>query len=204
MNKPRFWDCDLYRQSVYRNLRKERSSRGLRFSRNPIGRKACSHSNETNGALVYDGPLTPRKIGYTEMCTCTDEVATGLSLYEEAVREADRHKWIESQKHGRDLGPQAVRDWFRNYWRSYCRCKQMEHLEGCRQWREFGDLGFGRFDLARDSSDVLLDRVLDRVRVGYENLEMITWAQEWGLPVERVLEILAIVDVNRARLEPLI
>jgi len=31
------------------------------------------------------------------------------------LREIDRHKWIESQKAGRDLGEEAVFDWVLNY-----------------------------------------------------------------------------------------
>src|SRR5690606_22090768 len=50
------------------------------------------------------------------------DVVQEVSLYEEAHAEALRHKWIESQKHGRDLGDWAIRDWYRRYWRLYCRC----------------------------------------------------------------------------------
>jgi hypothetical protein len=31
------------------------------------------------------------------------------------LEEIDRHKWIESQKAGRDLGEEAVFDWVRKY-----------------------------------------------------------------------------------------
>ena len=62
-----------------------------------------------------------------------------MSLYAEAVKEAERHKWIESQKHGRDLGQAAIRDWYRNYWNRFCRWRRMEHLQGTRRWREFGE-----------------------------------------------------------------
>ncbi|GAB4156482.1 MAG: hypothetical protein Tsb009_33440 [Planctomycetaceae bacterium] len=138
------------------------------------------------------------------MCACIDEATVCLSLHEEALREANCHKWIESQKQGRDLGLQAVHDWFRNYWHAYCRYRQLEHLQGRRQWREFEGVAFGGLVAVAndDIDDLLLDRVLDRVREGFENLEMIIWAQEWGLPIQRVLEMLAVFDVNRARLEP--
>ena len=53
------------------------------------------------------------------MFACIDDTTSGLSVYDEAIREADRHKWIESQKRGRDLGVQALRDWFHNYWKGY-------------------------------------------------------------------------------------
>lgn len=124
------------------------------------------------------------------------------SLYEEAFREAERHKWIESQKRGRDLGDQAIREWYRRYWMIYCRCKRLEHVRGERCWREFDEEAFGQLYSLIVSGDLLLDRVLDRLDAGYENLDVLLWAHEWGLPLERVLYLLELIDVNRARLEP--
>src|SRR5690242_6901420 len=126
------------------------------------------------------------------------------SIYDEALSEAHRHKWFESQKHGRDLGDQAIRDWFRKHWRTYCRHRRIEHLRGRRRWAEFDDEPFGHIDGVISREDCLVDRVLDRVYAGYENLDIINWALDWGLPTDRVIEILAHLDVNRARLEPLV
>jgi hypothetical protein len=36
-----------------------------------------------------------------------------------ALLEAEKHKWIESQKAQRDLGDDAIRDWFLKYWNSW-------------------------------------------------------------------------------------
>ena len=47
---------------------------------------------------------------------------------------------------------------------------------------------------------LLLDRILDRLKEGKENLDIIVWAQEWGLPIEPVLEILEALDINSRRL----
>jgi hypothetical protein len=126
------------------------------------------------------------------------------SIYDEALREANRHKWIESQKHGRDLGDTAIGDWFRKHWRSYCRHRRMEHLRGWQQWVEFDDEPSAQIDSLIAANDCLVDRVLDRVYAGWENLDILNWAIEWGLPTNRVIEILAQVDVNRARFEPLV
>ncbi len=126
------------------------------------------------------------------------------SIYDEALREAQRHKWIESQKHGRDLGDHAIRDWFRKHWRTYCRHRRLEHLRGRRRWAEFDDEPSVQLDALITADDILFDRVLDRVYAGYENLEIINWAIDWGLPTNRVVEILAQLDVNRARFEPLV
>jgi hypothetical protein len=75
-------------------------------------------------------------------------------------------------------------------------------LRGSRRWREFDDEHFGQLYSLIVAGDLLVDRILDRVYDGYENLSMILWAHDWGLPVPRVIDILAQLDVNRARLEP--
>ena len=112
------------------------------------------------------------------------------SLYEEACREAERHKWIESQKQGRDLGEHAIHEWYRNYWLSYCRHRRLEHLGGLRRWVEFSDEHFGCLYSLIVTGDLLVDRILDRVCAGHENLEIINWALDWGLSPERVVDIL--------------
>ena len=124
------------------------------------------------------------------------------SLYEEAFREAERHKWIESQKMGRDAGNPAIKEWYRDFWPGYCRFQRLEHLCGRQRWREFDDENFGQLYSLIVAGDLLVDLILDRVYAGYENLEIINWAIEWGLPINRVLNILSQLDVNRARLDP--
>ncbi len=132
------------------------------------------------------------------VATCeVDEV----SLYEEAHAEALRYKWIESQKHGRDLGDSAIRDWYRKYWRLYCRCCRLQHVEGNRRWREFGDDDFGHLDSLIAQGDLLMDRILDRIQAGHENLDIINWGMDWGLPMDRLVDILIRIDVNRARID---
>ena len=91
---------------------------------------------------------------------CSQAVLAGrtASIHDEARREAQRHKWIESQKHGRDLGDQAIRDWYRKYWRAYCRHRRIEHLRGRKRWAEFDDEPFGKIDALIASGDSLVDR----------------------------------------------
>jgi hypothetical protein len=38
---------------------------------------------------------------------------------------------------------------------------------------------------------------------GFDNLEIILWSMDWGLPMARVLHLLEMIDINRARLEPI-
>ena len=37
------------------------------------------------------------------------------SLIQQQIKEMDRHKWIESEKAGCDLGQQAMLDWAENF-----------------------------------------------------------------------------------------
>ena len=126
------------------------------------------------------------------------------SLYEEADLEAQRHKWILSERHGRDLGDSAIRDWYHRHWLHYCRRKRIEHVRGMKCWLEFGDDTFGCVYSLIVTGDLLADRILDRIDAGHENLGIINWAIDWGLPVDRVIELLTQIDVNRARLDPVI
>lgn len=125
-----------------------------------------------------------------------------VSLYEEAHHEAERHKWIESERHGRDLGDLAIREWYHRHWPRYCRHRRLEHIRGTRRWDEFGDDAFGCIYSLIVTGDLLADRILDRIDAGHENLCIINWAIEWGLPTGRVIDILEQIDVNRARLDP--
>jgi hypothetical protein len=132
------------------------------------------------------------------------EETTSLSydLFQEAEQEAEKHKWIESQKNGYDVGPHAINHWYDVHWPLYCRSKRLEHLQGICRWDHLGGSDFGLIRHLIESNDLLLDRILDRVLVGYENLDLINWSLDWGLSLDNVLKILSQLDVNRARLDP--
>ncbi|MDQ3332985.1 MAG: hypothetical protein M3552_20435 [Planctomycetota bacterium] len=124
------------------------------------------------------------------------------SLYEEAWREVQVHKWIESERRGHDLGDSAIKDWWQRHWPHYCRRKRIEHIAGRKAWREFDDEAFGCLYMLILAGDLLVDRILDHLDGGSENLCVINWAIEFGLPTTRVVDILEQIDVNRARLAP--
>lgn len=125
------------------------------------------------------------------------------SLRLEGLQEALKHKWIESQKHGCDQGERCLKEWFRKHWLPFCRIKRLEHVEGQQRWEEFAEHEFGQiYELILDG-DLLLDRILDRMEHGLDNLEIINWALSWSMPIHRVIELLEMIDINRARLEPL-
>lgn len=131
------------------------------------------------------------------------EAGSPSSLHDEGYQEALRHKWIESQKQGRDLGETALREWYHVHWPRYCRCKRLEHLVGRKCWQEFGDEDFGQLYSRIIAGDRLVNSILDLFDAGEENLEILNWALDGGLPMPSVVDILTQLDMNRARLEPI-
>ena len=124
------------------------------------------------------------------------------SVYVECRKELDRYKWIESEKVGYDLGETAIRRWIGQHWNGYLRSKWLEHLQGVKFWSELDRGDFGLLQRAFHDNYLLIDRILDRLKSGQENLDVILWAQDWQMPVEDVLKILEALDINSRRLNP--
>jgi hypothetical protein len=128
---------------------------------------------------------------------------TGLnksSVYAECEREIERYKWIESEKAGRDLGEGAVRRWVKDHWWGYLRARWLEHLHGRQFWVELDRGDFGLLQRTFQEDSLLLDRILDRIKAGQENLDIICWAHDWGMPIDRLIQILEALDINSRRL----
>ena len=122
------------------------------------------------------------------------------SVYVDGEQEALKYKWIESEKAGCDLGEAAIRRWVQCHWWGYLRARWLEHLQGRRFWVELDRGDFGLLQRRFVDESLLLDRILDRLKEGKENLDIIVWAQEWGIAVDPVLEILEALDINSRRL----
>ena len=122
------------------------------------------------------------------------------SVYAEGEREAQRYRWIESEKAGRDLGEQAVHEWVGQHWSGYCRARFIEHLRGKRCWVEFDRNDFGLLQRQFRDTGLLVDRIMDRVTAGRENLDIICWALDWGLDTGDVIAVLESLDINKRRL----
>jgi hypothetical protein len=122
------------------------------------------------------------------------------SIYEDCQVEVDRHKWIESEKAGTDLGENAVRQWVKHHWSGYLRARWLEHLQGRKFWIELDRGDYGLLMQRFQDKPLLLDRILDRLKTGQENLRVILWAIDWQLPMADVLEILTALDINSRRL----
>jgi len=122
------------------------------------------------------------------------------SVYSDCEQEAQRYKWIESEKAGHDLGEDAIRLWVKKHWWGYLRARWLEHLQGKCFWVELDRGDFGLLQREFHDNTLLLDRILDRLKSGQENLDIILWARNWGLPMTPVLQILEALDINSRRL----
>jgi len=132
----------------------------------------------------------------------TAEGLVVYSLIAHALCAMDRHKWIESERMGRDLGDLAVDDWVDRYWKGFVRAKLMEHLYGWRRWGAFATDDFGL--LARRTVEYhvnhsVLEAVATILANGGENLDVITWAQEGGQELDPILWLLDRIDINAKR-----
>lgn len=123
-----------------------------------------------------------------------------VSVYVEGEKEALEFKWIESEKAGKDLGEDAIRRWVKEHWWGYLRARWIEHLQGRRFWMELDRNDFGLLQREFKGHELLLDRILDRVKAGHENLDIIIWAQSWNLPMLDVFHVLERLDINSRRL----
>ncbi len=122
------------------------------------------------------------------------------SVYTDCVDEANRYKWIESEKAGYDLGETAIKRWVKEHWSGYLRAKWLEHLQGRCFWIELDQGDFGLLQREFKFDKDLLDRILDRLKAGQENLDIINWAVSFHLPIETCLQILEALDINSRRL----
>jgi hypothetical protein len=134
------------------------------------------------------------------VCSVADPSVPRMSVYDDCEREAARYKWIESEKAGCDLGEDAIRRWVREHWCGYLRSRWLEHLQGKKFWVELDRGDFGLLQRQFCDDTLLLDRILDRLKSGQENLQVILWAIEWHLPIDPVLQILRALDINSRRL----
>jgi hypothetical protein len=122
------------------------------------------------------------------------------SLHQCGEEEALRFKWIESEKAGRDLGEMAIKAWVRRHWTKFLRHCWLEHLQGETFWIELDRGDFGLLLTSFQSSPVL-GPILEHLRLGRENLDILVWAITNHVPTKEVLEILEALDVNSRRLE---
>jgi hypothetical protein len=140
------------------------------------------------------------------MCQCsvsTREVVepyVRLSVQDEGEEEANRYKWIESEKAGRDLGEWAILCWVKKHWNGFLRERWLEHLHGRTYWIELDCNDFGLLN-RRFRGSVLFEQILAKLKAGQENLHIVNWAIDCHQPMDEVHEILVALDINSRRIE---
>lgn len=130
----------------------------------------------------------------------TVTLAIRYSVHACGEKEAQRFKWIESEKAGRDLGEWAIRCWVRKHWNGFLRERWLEHMQGRTFWIELDHDDFGLLQRAFQDSEIL-DAILMRLKAGQENLDVICWAHDEHLPMDQVLSILELLHINSRRIE---
>jgi hypothetical protein len=122
------------------------------------------------------------------------------SVFVDSTIEANKHKWIQSEKAGHDVGDGCLQEWVRDHWWDYLRARWLEHLQGTRFWVEIDRGDYGLLKHQFIDEPILLDRILDRLKSGQENLNVIQWALDWGIPMSQVIRILEALDINSRRI----
>ncbi len=122
------------------------------------------------------------------------------SIFEEASREAYRHKWIESEKAGYDIGDGAIEDWHRRYWHRFVRERWIQHIRGVVFWRELDNDDFGILDREFLDCRELSKTIAAMLENGGENLDIVQWAINTNQDIPTVIHILERLDLNAHRL----
>src|SRR5262245_10597350 len=131
-----------------------------------------------------------------------DENVERRSLNEESRREANDFRWIESERLGCDQGESALRQWVQYHWSGFLRARWIEHMLGVRFWVELGRNEFGLLKRTPGEVRPLLDAILDKLKCGAENLDIIRWAcQEKTIDEQHLIrELLGLINVNAHRI----
>src|SRR5947207_8220216 len=108
------------------------------------------------------------------------------SVYRHCAQEVLRHKWIQSQKVGYDLGEAAIKEWVQMHWMGYLRARWVEHLQGKCFWSELHQCDFGLLQRKFHDCQPLLDSILNQLKAGKENLDVLFWAYENHIPSDPV------------------
>lgn len=139
-----------------------------------------------------------------ELCplNCHVDFSQVESVFEAAYLEARRHRWIESQNAGRDLGDLVLRDWYRRFWWTFLRYRHVEHLLGERAWLEFTGRSFAVLQTSPQWENPLTQEIIELYRNGWENLNIVAHALQRDYPMDEVRECLATINMNDARLNP--
>jgi len=119
-----------------------------------------------------------------------------------ARESACAHRWIESEKHCRDLGEGAICEWYQRWWRSFLRYRHLEHLMGDVRWQEFEPAQLGLLPPVLRLHGAIAERIVGMYLDGGENLDIIYWAVRENVDMTAVLACLNAINMNSTRVDP--
>ena len=117
-------------------------------------------------------------------------------MNDDAREEAERFRWIESEKAGYDLGEEAIQQWVACHWSAFVRGRALEHLSGRRFWLEMPRTEFGALVREFPDQQELVHEIVTRLAAGADNLTILQWATDTARPVNGVCNVLQRIDVN--------
>lgn len=120
-------------------------------------------------------------------------------MTDDAREEAERFRWIESEKAGHDLGEEAIQRWVVLHWAAFVRGRALEHLAGRRFWLSMPREDFGALVREFPNDRDLVNEVVFRLANGADNLTVLQWATDFEVPVDRVCDVLQRIDLNALR-----
>lgn len=123
-----------------------------------------------------------------------------------AIEHMRKHKWYQSENAQRDVGVDAINDWEKKYWWTFCHFRRLEHIQGRQCWIEFHGYDFAvtqNVKVFRELLNAILERMNRHSKSNpQENLEIIKWAGENPrVCMEHVFQFLELININSARLE---
>lgn len=121
------------------------------------------------------------------------------SIMYHAAADYAAKKHLDWESLSYDVEETASEDWKRRFWRLWFRVRWVEHLLGDRYWIEMGEQHFGVLREGEPHNPVLVSRVADRLIAGWENLNIILWASDWGLNLDEVIAVLKKININDVR-----
>ena len=124
------------------------------------------------------------------------EPAEKHSIMYHAAADYAARKYLDWERLSYDVEETASEHWQSRFWRLWFRARWVEHVLGDKLWIEMGDEHFALLKQDRPHHSLLVNRVADRLVVGWENLDLILWAQDWGLDLDEIIEVLKKININ--------
>jgi hypothetical protein len=126
----------------------------------------------------------------------SDRGVEAHSIMYHAAADHAAEKHLDWERLSYDVEETYSEHWRRRFWRLWFRCRWVEHIRGDKYWIEMGEENFAALRKGRTINPLLVERVADRLIVGWENLGIILWATDWGLDIDDVIDVLKKINVN--------